>query len=122
MRPLMSKHANWAGAGAPALFPFGEPASKQVLEPARRQFGAPDGMLDVAVAEVTLDQPGVGTAVGQVVAAGMAEYMRVDGQLVKPCGLGALLDGEHQKPGARRLAPAGESAKILGDTGKPPWP
>ena len=40
--------------------------------------GVVDGMLGVAVAEVVLDQPQVVALVGEVVAAGVSEHVRVD--------------------------------------------
>lgn len=42
--------------------PRGLPStSPEVLEPCRRQFGVPDGVLDVAVAEIGLQGSGLGT-------------------------------------------------------------
>ena len=52
----------------------------QLLEPCRIGGGVADGVLDVAVAEVVLDQPGVRALVGQGVAAGVAQHVRVGGQ------------------------------------------
>ena len=52
----------------------------QLLEPRRVGGGVADVVLDVAVAEVVLDQPGVRALVGPGVAAGVAQHVRVGGQ------------------------------------------
>ena len=52
----------------------------QLLEPRRVGGGVADGVLDVAVAEGVLNQPGVRALVGQGVAAGMAQHVWIGGQ------------------------------------------
>ena len=52
----------------------------QLFKPRRVGGGVADGVLDVAVAEVVLDQPGVRALVGQGVAAGVAQHVRIGGQ------------------------------------------
>jgi hypothetical protein len=42
-----------------------------------RQLGVPDGVLDVAVAEVVLDRPRVVALIGELEAAGMTQYVRM---------------------------------------------
>jgi hypothetical protein len=43
----------------------------KVLEPVGRHFGVPDRVLDVLVAEPSLERPSVVAGIGQCVAAGM---------------------------------------------------
>ncbi len=58
---------------------FGHLASPpQPLEAPACRAGVVDGMLRVAVAEVVLDQPQIMALVGEVVAAGVAQCVRVD--------------------------------------------
>ena len=50
----------------------------KVLEPVGRQFGVPDGVLDVLVPKVVLQGPRVVTIVGELEPAGVAKHVRVD--------------------------------------------
>jgi hypothetical protein len=50
----------------------------KVLEPIGRQFGVPDGVLDVLVPKVVLQGPRVVAIVGQLEPAGVAKHVRVD--------------------------------------------
>src|SRR6516165_6525338 len=52
----------------------------KVLEAVGRQFGVPDGVLDVLVSKVVLQGPRVVTIVGQLKPASMAKHVRVDGE------------------------------------------
>ena len=52
----------------------------QLIEPCRIGGGVADGVLDVAMPEVVLDQPGVRALVGQGVAARVAQHVRIGGQ------------------------------------------
>src|SRR5262245_25266611 len=47
------------------------------LEPGRRQFGISDRVLNVLVPEIGLQRPRIPASVRQLVAAGVAEHMRV---------------------------------------------
>jgi len=48
--------------------------------------------VDVLVTEIVLDQPRIVSAVGQVIAAGMTQHVRVDRQLVQAGHCGTLLN------------------------------
>jgi hypothetical protein len=50
----------------------------KIFEPVGRHFGVPDGVLDVLVAKVVLQGPGVMAIIGQLEPAGMAKHVRVD--------------------------------------------
>ena len=50
----------------------------KVLESVGRHFGVPDRVLDVLVAKVVLQGPGVMAIVGELEPAGMAKHVRVD--------------------------------------------
>ena len=49
----------------------------KILEPRRRQFGVPDGVLDVSMAEVRLKRSGIVSLVGERIAAGVPEHVGV---------------------------------------------
>jgi hypothetical protein len=55
---------------------FGAKRTK-ILEPYRRQFGVAYGVLDILMAEIGLQRPGVVPLVGERVAAGVPEHMGV---------------------------------------------
>jgi hypothetical protein len=44
----------------------------EILEPGRRQLGVPDGVPNVAVAQIGLNGPGIVSLTGQIIAGGMA--------------------------------------------------
>ena len=50
----------------------------EILEPICRQFGVAGGMLNVAVSQIMLDRPRVLPVVGQLVAGGVAQHVRMD--------------------------------------------
>src|SRR5947207_2913281 len=50
-------------------------SSPKSFEPCRISGGISDGVLNVAVAEIILDEPGVGSLVGQGEAASMAQHV-----------------------------------------------
>ena len=50
----------------------------KVFESVGRQFGVPDGVLNVFVAQVVLEGPRVVAIVGELEPTGMAEHVRVD--------------------------------------------
>jgi hypothetical protein len=87
----------------------------KIHEPRRRQLGVPDGVLDVAVAKVSLQRPGIVTFVGQRITASMAQHMRV--RLESQLGLDPGSLDHASEPGRReRRAPLrGELA--IGDRG-----
>src|SRR5262249_8661420 len=68
----------------------------EVLEPVRRQRRVNRGASDRPMPEPTLDRPGVVPLVGEGVAAGVPQYMRVRLQLQARAGRGAL---DHCKGG-----------------------
>ena len=82
----------------------------EILEPRRGQFGVADGVLDVTVAQVGLQGARIVALVGQRVAAGVSEHvrMRLETQLgLRACTLdhageagrgkwGATFRGEHE--------------------------
>ena len=51
--------------------------SPEVLEPVGRQLGVANGMLDVLVPQIGLQRPRVMPFVGQRIAAGMAQHVRM---------------------------------------------
>ena len=61
---------------------FARHSPPQFLKPRRVGRGVAHGVLDVAVPEIVLDEPGVGSLVGQGIAAGMPQHVgvRLDGQ------------------------------------------
>ena len=50
----------------------------EILEPICRQFSVAGGMLNVAVPQIMLDRPRVLPVVGQLVAGGVAQHVRMD--------------------------------------------
>jgi hypothetical protein len=64
------------GGGSRAALCFG--LSPEVLEPIRRQLGVAHRMLDVLVAEPSLQRPRVVTGVCQCIPAGVAQHVRED--------------------------------------------
>ena len=75
----------------------------QLFEPRRVGGGVADGVLDVAMAEVVLDQPGVRALVGQGVAAGVAQHVRIGGQ-GQPGPFAVLADRQPRGLAAQRPA------------------
>lgn len=72
--------------------------------------GVADGVLNVAVAEVVLNQPRVGSLVGKRIAAGMAQHVRVGEPLWPvPChfAVGPVACGTGTRPavGGPAMAP-----------------
>jgi hypothetical protein len=74
-----------------------------VLEPTGRQRGIARGRVDRAMAEVSLQRPGIDALVGQRIAAGVAQHVRVD--LESDLGLLAGTGQELSEP-RRRIRPA----------------
>jgi hypothetical protein len=73
----------------------------KILEPHRRQFGIAHCMLDVSVAEVSLQCPGVVPPVCKCVTAGVSEHMRMG--LQAKLGLSACaLDHASEAGGSER--------------------
>ena len=83
----------------------------QLLEPRRVGGGVAHRVLDVAVAEVVLDQPGVRALVGQGVAAGVAQHVRVGGQR-QPGPLAALTDRQPRGLAAQGAAPLADEKSV----------
>jgi len=73
-RPTGQKRSPPAQHGAGSLGTLGPEAP----EPTRHQRGVPDGVLDVPVSEVVLNQPRVCASVGEVEARRMSQHVRVD--------------------------------------------
>src|SRR5262245_53584278 len=72
------------GGSPPALGP------PEILEPRRRQLRVPDGVLNVLMAEISLQRPRVVPPVGQCVTAGVPKHVRVglEGKFrLDPCPL-----------------------------------
>ena len=71
----------------------GRPLSPKLFEPGGVGGGVLDGVFDVPVAKVILNEPGIGALVGKGEAAGMAEHvgMGAEGQ-----GSGGAVSGEAQ--------------------------
>jgi hypothetical protein len=63
----------------------------EILEPVRRQFGVPDRVLNVLVAEIGLQRPRILAVVGQLVAARMPQHVRVSFE-AEPGHLAGTLD------------------------------
>jgi hypothetical protein len=68
-------------------------APPEVLEPHRRQFCVPHGVLNVSVTKVRLQRPGIVPLVGQRVTTGVPEHVRerFEGQLSFPPRIGWVL-------------------------------
>ena len=60
-----------------ALFERDHGLPPKILEPARRQLGVSHRVLDVAVAEVSLQRPGIVALVGQRKTTGVAQHVRM---------------------------------------------
>ena len=73
-------------------------AAPEILEPRRRQLGVADRVLNVLMTEVSLKRSGIVSLVGERVAAGVPEHVRV--RLEAKLG-----------PGARALNHAGETSR-----------
>src|SRR5258708_19515355 len=91
------------GAGSPGTL------GPEAPEPTRHQRGVPDGVLDVPVSEVVLNQPRVRPSVGEVEARRVSQHVRVDRE-GEPGPL-ASASGElpHPGPGAPSPPPAQEN-------------
>jgi hypothetical protein len=86
----------------------------EVFKPLASKLGVPCRVLDVAMSEPFLQRPGVMAVVGKLVAAGMPEHVRVDGE-----GEPGRLTEQRQQlaEGRRRHGPAplaGEHVDALG--------
>ena len=57
------------------------PLPPKVLEPVGRQFGVPDGVLNVLVPEVVRQGQRVVAIVGELEPAGVAKHVRVDSEM-----------------------------------------
>jgi hypothetical protein len=66
--------------------------SKQLGESVRRKLGISDGMLNVLMAQVALNESCVGSTVGQVVAARVPELVGMDFKRVEAGRIRVLLD------------------------------
>jgi hypothetical protein len=53
----------------------------KLLEPRRIARGVPHGVLNVAVSEVILNEPGIGSLVGKCEAASMAQLVTMDAEV-----------------------------------------
>src|SRR5262249_18897160 len=86
----------------------------EVLKSRRRQLSGAHGVLNVAVAEVSLQRPCVGAFVGQRVAAGMPQHVRV--RLECELGLDRCPFHHAGEPGSAERCPAlrGEHEGRLG--------
>ena len=76
----------------------------EVLESIRRHFGVSHRVHDVFVAHVVLERPSVVSVVGELVACGVPEHVRVDRER-ELCRLPSPSD-RFQKPRSRRRASA----------------
>ena len=68
----------------------------EIFEPICRQFGVAGGMLNVAVPQIMLDRPRVLAVVGQLVAGGVAQHVRMDGELDAGFASGSTDDLAHR--------------------------
>src|SRR5262249_39713489 len=68
--PARPTRASWSGRSGSV--------PPKVLEPVGRQFGVPDGVLNILMPEVVLQGPRVVAIVGELEPAGMAEHVGVD--------------------------------------------
>ena len=80
----------------------------EILEPICRQFSVAGGMLNVAVPQIMLDRPRVLPVVGQLVAGGVAQHVRMDRELDAGLASGSTDDLAHRIGAERRLALAHE--------------
>jgi hypothetical protein len=69
----------------------------EIFEPRRRQFGVAHRVLDIFVAEIRLQRPGVVAFVGERVAAGVPQHVRV--RLEPKFGLGCCSLNHPSEPG-----------------------
>src|SRR4051812_15478861 len=76
----------------------------EILEPICRQFGVAGGMLNVTVPQIMLDRPRVLPVVGQLVAGGVAQHVRMDRELDAGREAGSTDDLAHRIGAERRLA------------------
>ena len=70
--------------------------SPKTLEPSRCQFGVARRMLDRLVTQIALDRARIDALIGQLVAAGVAQHVRVDfhievGDLSRACASVSLV-------------------------------
>ena len=49
--------------------------SPEILEPLGRQFRVADRMLDIFMAEIVLDRPGIVAVIGEFITSGMTQHM-----------------------------------------------
>ena len=75
--PVSRARASRKMQSLPCASMCGASASPEILEPRRRQFGVAHRVLDIAVPEVGLQRARVVPLVGQGVAAGVPEHVRV---------------------------------------------
>ena len=89
-------------------------SSPEVLEPARRQLGVSHRVLDVAVAEVSLQRPGIVALVGQRKATGVAQHVRMSRKAQLGLDTSALHHARKACRRERRAPLAGEYERRLG--------
>ncbi len=77
------------------------------------QFSISSGVLDVAMAQIMLDRPCVLSVVGEFVAGGVAQHVRVDRKLDAGPPSGPPDDLPHRIGGERRLALADEHVSCI---------
>lgn len=81
--------------------------SPKLLEPARRKLGVPNGMLNVLVAEIGWQRPRVVTVIRQLIAASVAQHVRVrletkPGLYARPLNHAGEACGGERRPALRR--------------------
>jgi hypothetical protein len=89
-------------------------SSPEVFEPARRQLGVSHRVLDVAVAEVSLQRPRIVALVGQRKAARVAQHVRMSRKAQLGLDTSALHHASKACRRERRPALAGEHERRLG--------
>jgi len=75
--------------------------SPEILEPVGRHFRISRGVHDALVTEIMLKRPGIVSIVGELVAAGVPEHVRMDaewhlGSLTEPLDEPVKADGAHR--------------------------
>jgi hypothetical protein len=82
IRSALSPPNENGAISAPLLFspPSVWPLAPEILEPIRRHLGVTGSMHDALVAEVVLQGSGIVAVIGELIAAGMTQHVRMDAE------------------------------------------
>ena len=93
---------------------LGNSVFPEILEAGNRELRVADSVLDVLVPEILLDGPGVVTIVSELISAGVAQHVRVNGEGEAGFTACSSEDFSHGRRCERTLALRDEHVRRLG--------